>query len=147
MTIHFICLGNTYRSRLAETYLNSKQIPNLKGISSGVSAEKNERGPITWYAQRLIQRDHLIPFEKANWQQTTKTLLAQGDYTVFMKKDIYEMCVKNYGFDSKKFEIWNITDLHSITGSLKSDVERVEFSEKTYDEIKRKVDELLKTIS
>src|SRR6266404_9320379 len=104
MTIHFICRGNTYRSRLAEVYLKSKNIPGLKVISSGIEAENNLSGPITWYAQRIIQKNHLTPFEKPTWDKTTKELLSQADFTVFMQKDIYDYCVNNLGFNNKNFE-------------------------------------------
>lgn len=39
-TIHFVCRGNNFRSRLAEAYLNSKKLPGIKVISSGIEAEK-----------------------------------------------------------------------------------------------------------
>jgi protein-tyrosine-phosphatase len=98
MTIHFICKGNTFRSRLAETYLNSKQFPNIKVISSGIEAEINDCGPITWYAQRIIQDNNLIPFEKPVWDQTTKSMLEVGDLTIFMHQNIYDYAVKHFDY-------------------------------------------------
>ncbi len=140
MIIHFICTGNSYRSRLAEAYLNSKKLKNIKAISSGIEADHNMRGPITWRAQRIIQKEHLVPFEKPNWQKTTKDLLNQGDFTIFIKKDIYDFCVDNLGFNNKNFEVWDIND---IEGNQKTEEEKTKESEETYRKIKKKVDEFI----
>ena len=138
MTIHFICRGNTYRSRLAETYLKSKQLPNVEVISSGIEADKNLSGPINWYTQRLIQKNHLINFEKSDWQKTTQELLDKSDLIVFMNQDIYDFCKQNFRFENKKFEVWALEDLIRVF-----DVnEAVNKSEATFEEIKKKVEDL-----
>jgi protein-tyrosine-phosphatase len=139
MTVHFICKGNTFRSRLAETYLNSKQAPNIKVISSGIEAELNDCGPVTWLAQRIIQDNHLISFEKSTWDQTTKLLLEEGDLTIFMHQNIYDYAVKHLGFNGKNFQIWDIPD----TDAHQEEAEKVEATEKIFAEIKKKVDELI----
>jgi protein-tyrosine-phosphatase len=146
MTIHFICKGNTFRSRLAEAYLNSKQTPNLKVISSGIEAEVNECGPIAWYAQRILQNNNLIPFEKPVWEQTTKLLLEKGDLTIFMHQNIYNYAVKHFGFDGKDFEIWEIPDIRIHLLTLEQEFDKIEATEKIYAEIKQKIDELIKEI-
>jgi len=143
MTIHFICKGNTFRSRLAETYLNSKQIPNLKAISSGIEAETNDCGPITWYAQRLIQDEQLIPFEKPAWDQTTKLMLEEGDLTIFMHQNIYDFCVKHFDFNGKNFQIWEIPDIRTHLLTFTEEVEKMKATEKIFAEIKQKIDELI----
>src|SRR5689334_20458243 len=105
MTVHFICVGNNYRSRLADTYLKSLRLPDINVISSGIEAEKNEVGTVSWYAQRIMQKSGLVQFEKPLWQQTTKNLLKSGDLTIFFTQDVYDYCRDNYGFDSKKYEV------------------------------------------
>ncbi|MGA2967847.1 MAG: hypothetical protein ABSD69_01575 [Candidatus Levyibacteriota bacterium] len=146
MTIHFVCKGNTFRSRLAEAYLNSKQIPSLKVISSGIRADVNECGPITWYAQRLIQQDKLVPFEKPTWEQTTKILLEKGDLTIFMHQNIYDFCVQNFGFGGKNFQIWEIADTDVHFQTAQEEAKKVAITEKIYAEIKQKIDALIKTL-
>jgi len=143
MTIHFICRGNTFRSRLAETYLNSKQLPNIKAISSGTEAKVNDCGPVTWYAQRLIQDGNLIAFEKPTWDQTTKILLEKGDLTIFMHKNVYDFCVNKLEFDAKNFQIWDIPDIRNHFLTLPEEIKKVEASEKIFAEIKQKVDKLM----
>jgi len=145
MLIQFVCRGNTYRSRLAETYLKSKQIPNLEVISSGIEANANLSGIIGWYTQRIIQRHHLIQFEKPTWDQATKEVLEKGDLVVFMNKDIYDYCVSNFDFNSNNFEVWEIPD----TGPTdpvwvnSTEPEKIKITEDTFDEIKKKVEELI----
>ena len=145
MTIHFICKGNTFRSRLAEAYLNSKQLPNIKVISSGVEAERNDSGPITWYAQRIIQQNKLVPFEKPVWDQTTKLMLEEGDLTIFMHQNIYNYAVEHFDFNSKNFQIWDIDDANEAIDDWDSlnEQEKIEVTERIFEEIKEKVDEVL----
>ncbi len=146
MTIHFVCEGNTFRSRLAEAYLNSKQIPNLKVISSGTIADINQCGPITWYAQRIIQQNHLVPFEKPTWQKTTESLLGEGDLTIFMHQNIYDYCVEQFGFNSKNFQVWDIQDTNVHFKTVKEELRKIEITDKIFEEIKQKVDELIQSI-
>lgn len=143
MTIHFVCRGNTFRSRLAETYLNSKQIPGLKVISSGTEAELNDCGPVTWYAQRIIQDNHLVPFEKPTWEQTSKLLLEEGDLTIFMHQNIYDYAVSHFGFDGKNFQIWEIPDIRVHLKTFAEQVQKIKETEKIYEEIKQKIDKLI----
>jgi protein-tyrosine-phosphatase len=56
MTIHFICTGNIYRSRLAETYCASKGVPGLFVSSSGIGTKLNRGIPIASYAARKEYR-------------------------------------------------------------------------------------------
>ena len=62
--IHFICTHNTFRSRVAEAYLNSKRLEDVKVSSSGVDATGNYDGAVSWFAQRLLIRQSLIGNEK-----------------------------------------------------------------------------------
>jgi protein-tyrosine-phosphatase len=144
MTVHFVCKGNTFRSRLAEAYLNSKQIPNLRVISSGIEAKMNDCGPITWVAQRIIQNNHLIPFQKPVWDQTTKVWLEEGDLTIFMHQNIYDYAVLHFDFNGKNFQIWEIPDIRIHLLTLAQEFEKIKGTEKIYAEIKQKVDALIK---
>lgn len=151
MLIHFVCKGNTYRSRLAGTYLNSKQIPGLKAVSSGVGADQNINGIITWEAQRIIQNNKLIEFESHLWKETTKELLDQADLVVFMQQEYYEYCKDKLGFNGENFKIFNVKDFTDYGFgddfvSLEDDIERIKISEKTFEEIKGEVNALIKEL-
>src|SRR4030067_3109479 len=147
MLIHFVCKGNTYRSRLAETYLNSKQIPGLKVASSGIEANQNISGIINWEAQRIIQNNKLADFESHLWKETTKELLDEADLVVFMQRVHYDFCKNKLGFTKNNFKIFDVKDLGDYGFgddyvSLENDIERIKLSEKTFEEIKEKVDNM-----
>lgn len=135
MIVHFICTGNSYRSRLAEAYLNSKQLPNIKAISSGINPDKF----ISWITLRIIQQNGLSGYISSSCQKTTKQLLKKGDFAVFMTKEHYEFCKNNLGFNSSHFEIWDIYDLPPKI----DDIERIKLSEETYRRIKRNIEQML----
>jgi len=143
MIIHFVCLGNVYRSRLAETYLNSKKIPNVTVISSGIDAATNGNRPISWLTQRLFEVYKLVPFQKSNWTQTTKQLLDSGDLTIFFNQKYYQFCVDNFGFNSKNYKIWEIADLDV---NVKEHIEKIRKTEESFELIRQKVDNLIRDI-
>lgn len=145
MTVHFVCDGNVYRSRLCEVYFNSKKPKNLTCFSSGIVAGDNLLGPICWLAQRLIEKNKLFYFMSFTFQKTSKELLANGDYTIFMERNIYEFCRENLGFNSREYEIWDIRDLDKFP-NLNTDLERMKKTEETFERIKEKVDNLLQKI-
>jgi protein-tyrosine-phosphatase len=140
MTIHFVCYGNVYRSRLAEAYFNSKKITNVTSISSGIVASINENRPISWLTQRLFEVYKLVPFEKSNWTQTTKQLLDSADLTIFFDKIYFEFCVENFDFHSENYEIWDIKDLDE---NIKEYEEKMRTTEETFILIRQKVDDLI----
>ncbi|PIZ99529.1 MAG: hypothetical protein CO135_02670 [Candidatus Levybacteria bacterium CG_4_9_14_3_um_filter_35_16] len=151
MLIHFVCKGNTYRSRLAGTYLNLRQIPNLKATSSGIEAKQNISGIITWEAQRIIQNNKLTDFESHVWHETTKELLDKADLVVFMQQMHHKYCKEKLGFRKKNFKIFNVKDFGDYGFgdeyvSLEDDIERIKLSEKTFEEIKEKVDNLVREL-
>ncbi len=140
MIIHFVCLGNIYRSRLAETYLNSKQLPNVTTISSGINAADNNNRPISWLTQRLYEVNKLVPFQKSFWAQTSKELLYTADLTIFFAEEYHQYCVDNFGYDSNDFEVWEIEDLDV---NMKEHMEKIKKTEETFEQIKKKVDDLI----
>ena len=68
MRIHFVCLGNTFRSRLAEAYAKSRFTEHTYS-SSGLEASKNVNGAMTWYGQMIAEKEHLLPFLFPTWRQ------------------------------------------------------------------------------
>lgn len=141
MKVHFICTGNTYRSRLAEAYLNSKNLDNTEAYSSGIEADNNINGPISWYAAKILFDFRLVNFMSDNWQKTSKELLDKSDYIVFLQKSHYDYCKKILGFERNDYEIWDIDDIENIEVSI-SDEEKINLSEETFEKIKSNVDKL-----
>ena len=152
MTIHFICTGNTFRSRLAEAYFKSKVKDRFNVFSSGVEADKYLNGSICWYTQRIIQKNNLIPHVSLMWQQTTEELLKKGDITIFMRNEHLQFCRKNLNYLSDKFEVWDVKDLIELTDELNrdgllKDVWHMEEADKIFVDIKKKTDNLIKNLN
>lgn len=141
--IHFICTGNTFRSRLASTYLASQEIPRLKVSSSGTEAQKNLNGPITWYGQKLIKENHLIKYQENNWKRTNKKILNDADYIIFIQKQHLLDCQEKYAYNLSKHEVWDIRD---ISTRRQTDLEVIEESREIFNEIKIEVDNLTQRI-
>ena len=120
MIVHFICAGNVYRSRLAESYFNSKSLQDFTCFSSGVVAGQDLIGPISWVAERLIQKNNLAQHMSFSFQKTSKELLQKADFTIFMEDYMYEFCKKEFGYGSQNYEIWNIPDLILISETFEN---------------------------
>ncbi|MEP7167474.1 MAG: hypothetical protein ABI758_05855 [Candidatus Woesebacteria bacterium] len=144
MTIHFVCTGNSYRSRLAEAYLNSKQIDSLKVSSSGTQADENADGPISWVAAWLLKRNGLVPFMSDHWTQTTLKLLNTADKVVFINTDHYEFSQKQLKYEGSNFEVWNVLD---IPVGLPDDAAILKRASETFIQIQKKVDDLISASS
>ncbi len=150
--VHFVCTGNYYRSRLAEAYLRSKKLPNIRVSSSGIQAKEfyYKNGPISWYAARLIKRHNLIPHTKRDSTQTTSKRLNEADIVVFMTEKQYMYAKIKFNYGKNSFEIWNIGDIDDADffGTERdSDLMRIEHSEKTFEKIKENVAKLAKRLT
>lgn len=147
--IHFVCTGNIYRSRLAEAYLNAKELPHLVASSSGIHAELRENGPISWYAMRILTHNQLIPFMSMTSQRTSTTLLTQADLVVFMRPLHYQYAHRTLHIELSRSRVWDIPDLHEFTTvplANLTEVELIELSERTYSLIKEQVDLLIRDL-
>lgn len=148
MTIHFICVGNTYRSRMAEAYLNSLKVRGLRATSSGIKASEDQNGPISWVAARIIKKNNLIPFMSRDWQQTSKELLETSQLVIFFGEDYKDFCSINFTPALKSHEVWEIGDidlvlLNAAKKNKTFDDELIKQSEETFEKIKEKVDALV----
>jgi protein-tyrosine-phosphatase len=139
MTIHFICTGNIYRSRIAEAYCLSKGIPELNVVSSGIQTTLNGDVPIASYAAEALRAYGLERFAAASWQQTTAALVRASDVLVFMEREHYKFCKDWVDSSRQRFEIWNIPDVGSEVGAA----EIMTKVERTFAKIRRQADSLL----
>lgn len=140
MKIHFVCSGNSFRSRMAEAYLNSKMVSSLVVSSSGIEATKNLNGPISWYAARVIKDNELIGFMANFWTQTTREIIQQNDLIIFMEEEHHLFC-KEFLIPDQKYEIWNVPDVNGADDpGLERDIENIKESERIFELIKQKVD-------
>ncbi len=153
MNIHFVGTGNTFRSRLAEAHLRSKNVPDVEVSSSGIKAHENKNGPITWYAARLIKHFSLVPHMSFAWTKTSPSHLKNVDIVIFMDKAHHHHSQAELGFRGKRFKVWDIPDLEDLGfdretgGNIHEDAKRMKATEQIFDQIKRKVDTLTISLS
>ena len=141
MTIHFICTGNIYRSRLAEAYCVSKSVPGLRVLSSGIGAALHGGVPIASYTARVLNEHGLARFAAPTWQQTTAALVRESDVLVFMEREHYRFCQDWIDPIRQTVEIWDIPDVGPI------DAERIMTKvEQTFEMIRKRADTLLSTL-
>ena len=114
MTIHFICTGNIYRSRLAEAYCASKGVPGLHVLSSGIGTALNGGVPIAPYAARILREHGLERFTAPSWQQTTAALVGSSDVLVFMEREHHYFCQDWIDPVRQRFEIWDVPDVGPV---------------------------------
>ena len=153
MNIHFVCTGNTFRSRLAEAYTAS--LVDLKDhhiSSSGILASyyRFQNGPVNWYTMRLIANYHLIPHMSFDSTNTTSDLLKRADLIIFMKQEHFDYAKENLGFEGSNYQIWNIPDLNEMPGFSATKPNEdlyIKLTEEIYDSIKLNVDNLVKSIT
>lgn len=148
--VHFVCSGNVFRSRLAEALLRSLEVPHLLVSSSGVTAQKNTDGPLTWFAARLFKRHNLVQHMSSFWVQTTPEILSDVDRVIVMNKE----SVNELNRLSKApvaHEVWNVLDMKDFgfTSDDLSDeelVRAIHVSEEIFETIKKNVVALANTI-
>jgi len=143
MNIHFVCRGNTYRSRLAEAYFNSLALPNWSAISSGIEATRDLNGPITPYAAKVIADHGLTLYGKSGWTQSTKEDLEASDIVVFLNEDVYRDCCHVINPELKKFYVWGIEDVEVIPDD-RSEMDPI--TEAIFARIVEEINGLVKTL-
>jgi protein-tyrosine-phosphatase len=148
MLIHFICTGNSYRSRLAEAYLNAQAVPGLTAMSSGIHAQRNEHGPITWYAARIIKHHQLVPFMSLCWKQTDAASLEAADELVFMAEEHRAYCQEHFVLAKRPFRVWDVPDVDPLlipesAAASERETILVRETERTFERITKLVDELI----
>jgi protein-tyrosine-phosphatase len=148
MQVHFVCTGNAYRSSLAEAYLRSKQIAGITASSSGVRARTTfqDNGPICWWALRLIHWHRLLPFMSKVSTQATEKRLRKVDLVVFMQPCHYDWARKRYQFKDTPYAIWGVPDVSETAEDFSTEAGLIRATEKTFEQIKGKVDALVEAL-
>ncbi len=149
MKVHFVCSGNTNRSRMAEAYFNSKQIAGVSATSSGIHAAENHNGEISWYAKQILEEAGIFNYTAQSWTQTSLELLKKQDVVIFIQAEHNDFVQKKLHYSPAKFEVWDIPD---IQGTLffetsKSKARKLHDDKEIFEKIKEKVDILVKTLA
>ncbi|MEI7741372.1 MAG: hypothetical protein WCJ29_02605 [bacterium] len=146
MRIHFVCRGNTFRSRLAEGFMR-KNYPGIEVSSSGVAAENNLDGHITWYAQCIAVNEGFAGSLKPTWTQTTPEVLMQADLIITLDESI-RLEVENRFVLPKaiRLEQWDIADIQEPTHSYEAVFETTEQALRSFRDLKVRLQSLVKNI-
>jgi protein-tyrosine-phosphatase len=140
MIVHFVCIGNTYRSRLAEAWFNVLGVPGWRAVSSGVRAARNLSGPIDRYTAGVLRENGLAG--KEWWTQTTKEGLVESDIVVFMHQECLDLCREYLKFVPKQYLVWDIVDMDELPKTEDSVEPELRIARKTSEAIRKRVDVL-----
>jgi protein-tyrosine-phosphatase len=147
--IHFICRGNSFRSIIAEAYLNSLRIKGSSALSSGTSAASNKARNLAYHRGTLdlLEKHGIREFAKTRYgDQLTQSRLEKADITVCMNHRVYEECQLCVAFRAGP-RIWSVADIGE-PGRISSDEsERELYREEAYREIVKNVDRLISDTS
>lgn len=146
MNIHFICRGNVLRSLIAETYLKSLKIDNINTMSSGTNVDWSDAQEREYFANTLsvLKKHGIVSYAKSHAEQLTQTRIDTcHDVIVFMNQRVVDEAAKIVVLPSHYLN-WEIVDIgegHRVDGDS-----RELYEEEIYQEIKQKVDDLLREI-
>jgi protein-tyrosine-phosphatase len=145
MIIHFICRGNSFRSIIAEAYLNSLGIKDVNVLSSGTSAALHKAANLAGHelTLELIARHGIREFAKADYgDQLTQSRLEGADITVCMNQRVYDECLLCVTFPAIP-HIWSVADIGE-PGRIADTESKIElYREEAYQEIVKNVDQLI----
>jgi len=133
MKILFVCTGNSYRSPVAEALLKKFQ-----GDLEVESAGTQPAGMIAPNAKKFLERENALEKLKRMPEGIDQKNLEKYDLIVAMKQNHKNEILRRFPQMEDRIEIWNIDDpIYLPYGS----------DEEVFEEIKRKVIELAKSIS
>jgi protein-tyrosine-phosphatase len=145
MIIHFICRGNSFRSIIAEAYLNSLEVEGSRVLSSGTTAAAEKAGNLAYYPMTLdlLERHGIREFAKAGYgDQLTQARLEEADVTVCMNQRVYDECLRCVTFRASPL-IWTVADIGEPGRISSSESEKEFYREEAYQEIVKNVDRLI----
>jgi len=146
MIVHFVCSGNSFRSRLAEAYLKSLDIPGIEVMSSGANTQLDSYRFITPYAALLLKKYGLEKYASKDKIQLTQARLDAGDITVCVNRDVYHECLEHGLKMPLRTYVWDIQDVEILSRAdqiMLDNHEILPLTEEIFQKIEKHVDELV----
>ena len=145
MITHFICRGNSFRSIIAEAYLNSLEIKDSRVLSSGTTAASDKARNLVSYriTLDLLEKHGIREFAKAGYgDQLTQSRMEKADITVCMNQRVYDGCLRCVTFPASP-RIWAVADIGEPGRISNAESDRKFYREEAYQEIVKNVDRLI----
>jgi protein-tyrosine-phosphatase len=149
MIIHFICRGNSFRSIIAEAYLNSLELKGWSALSSGTAAASCKAENLVYYGMTLdlLGRHGIREFAKADYgDQLTQALVEKADITVCLNQRVYDEGLQIMTFPATT-RIWSVADIGEPGRIARTESEQLRYREEAYQEIVENVDQLISDVS
>jgi len=149
MIVHFICRSNAFRSIIAEAYVNSLKLENLKAISSGTAAAVDRARNLGAYTETLalLAKNGIGEFAKTGYgDQLTQSRLAGADVVVCMNKRVYEECQRLVSLPART-RIWSVADIGEPGRVVHTKSGKNLCREEAYQEIAESISQLISELS
>ena len=111
--LHFVCNGNVFRSRIAEGYMRSFNLPNLEISSSGLSYDAtygNTHYTLSPYALDIAKKYGFQQYLSPHPTQTTQKLIDSADLVVYLYPGVLKSAKEIFHVDERKSLVWNVPD-------------------------------------
>lgn len=132
MKILFVCLGNSYRSPVAEALLK-KIRPDVDADSAGM----HPTIPISKEAEKYLAREEAEEYLKGSPEDLGSKQLREYDLIVAMKKEHRDAVLRSCPECGDKVVVWNIDDPYFLPQGC---------AQKVFRQIKEKVLELASSL-
>lgn len=146
MIIHFVCSGNTFRSRLAEAYLKSLKIPNIEVMSSGSNTSRSSV-TVTPYAALILDEYNIAEFASKTKTQLTQSRLNEADITICANRKVYDECQGQGLKLPQRTYVWDIDDVTEFSSQFQKELRQhqvPEIAETIFRNIREDVDDLVR---
>lgn len=146
MIVHFVCSGNTFRSRLAEAYLKSLHIPSVEVISSGARAMNDKQHQIMPSTVLLLKKYGIASYASKHKTLLTQARIDMSDVVICVNRAVYHQCLEaGINLPSHTY-IWDVADINHYSAAEQDMLDHGEIpknAQETFQKIKQHVNEFV----